>query len=104
MTHRSALPPRHSHAVRPAARRVVAVTLAGMSLSGAAQTSPAPLPRERVTVEAAFARVDTNHDGLLSREEAARLPAIADKFDSLDLDRDQRLSPQEFAVGLNAPV
>ena len=82
----------------------MAVTLAGMALSSAAQTSPAPVPRERVTVEAAFARVDTNHDGLLSREEAARLPAIADKFDSLDLDKDRHLSPDEFAVGFNAPV
>ena len=82
----------------------MAVTLAGMALSSAAQTSPAPVPRERVTVETAFARVDTNHDGLLSRAEAARLPAIADKFDSLDLDKDQHLSPEEFAVGFNAPV
>jgi Ca2+-binding EF-hand superfamily protein len=53
-------------------------------------------------VEAAFARADANGDGKLSKEEAARLPAISAKFAQLDKDKDGSLSPAEFAAGVTA--
>jgi Ca2+-binding EF-hand superfamily protein len=49
-------------------------------------------------VAAAFKRVDADGNGKLSKEEAARLPAIADKFDTLDKDKDGALSAEEFSA------
>ena len=45
--------------------------------------------------EVVFQRADANHDGKLSRDEAARIPAIAEKFDQLDMDKDGLLSLDE---------
>lgn len=45
---------------------------------------------------AAFDRADANGDGRLSREEAQRLPAVAERFDEFDTDGDHMLSRQEF--------
>jgi Ca2+-binding EF-hand superfamily protein len=53
--------------------------------------------------EAAFKRADANADGKLSKEEAARLPAIAAKFAELDADKDGSLSMTEFMAGYEAP-
>ncbi|MDO9359031.1 MAG: EF-hand domain-containing protein, partial [Polaromonas sp.] len=43
-----------------------------------------PIPSNRTTasdLEAAFQRADTNRDGKLSRQEAARFPAVEQRFD-----------------------
>lgn len=93
--------------IRQAARDVVAVTLASFTVAACAQPAspPAPPPSgERVTAEAAFARADTNGDLRLSRGEAARYPAIAQRFDEFDTDRDGLLTPDEFAKALKAPM
>lgn len=50
----------------------------------------------------AFLRADADRDGKLSKEEATRLPAIADKFTLLDRNGDGFLDPEEFAVGYEA--
>jgi EF hand len=85
----------------------LAAWLAGAALAAFAQTqAPAPdaSARERLAVEAAFNRADTNGDGKLSREEASQLPAIALKFDDLDKDKDGFLSMEEFSAVLNTPA
>ncbi len=51
-------------------------------------------------VRAAFVRADTNGDGLLSRDESARLPAVHERFNEIDTDHDQQLSPEEFYKGV----
>jgi hypothetical protein len=45
----------------------------------------------------AFKRADANGDGKLSKEEAMKMPGIADKFDALDVNGDGFLSLSEFA-------
>ena len=46
--------------------------------------------------DAAFTRADTNKDGKLSRQEAARLPAVEQRFDLIDTNKDQLVSREEF--------
>jgi len=58
-----------------------------------------PSARERMAMEAAFARADTNGDGRLSRAEAVHLPAIEARFDELDTNHDGFLSVEEFIIG-----
>jgi hypothetical protein len=44
----------------------------------------------------AFATLDTNKDGKISRQEALAAPDLYDAFDQLDLNHDGFLSPAEF--------
>lgn len=78
---------------------LVGSTLATVSLLSAAQLPKAP----SLSAESVFARADANHDGRLSKAEAARYPAFAEKFEQLDADRDGLLNLDEFTVGFNAP-
>ena len=48
----------------------------------------------------AFNRADADKNGKLSEKEAAQLPAIANRFQELDKDKDGALSPAEFEKGL----
>lgn len=50
-------------------------------------------------VEEAFERADANHDGQLSPQEAATLPAISQRFQALDTDHNGMLSREEFERG-----
>lgn len=52
--------------------------------------------------DAAFERADANHDGMLSPQEAALLPAIGNRFQALDKNKDQRLSREEFEAGVKS--
>ena len=52
-----------------------------------------PLPDER---NAAFERVDRNHDGWISRREAAGDKEIEKRFERFDANKDKLLSPEEF--------
>lgn len=54
--------------------------------------------QEPMKPEAAFQRADTNADGRLSKEEAARMPAIGAKFAELDKNKDGFLSLDEFSA------
>lgn len=77
----------------------------GLATAVMAQAAMAPATVEpsaigRVALEAAFTRADANGDGSLSREEAARVPALAARFDELDNNQDGALSLEEFAAGV----
>ena len=50
-------------------------------------------------MEVAFSRAGTNGDGKLSKEEAARMPAILATFEEIDGNKYGGLSMEEFAVG-----
>lgn len=48
----------------------------------------------------AFVRSDKNGDGKLSKEEAVSLPAIAQRFDQIDADKDGSISQAEYLAAL----
>lgn len=84
---------------------LLAALTMGAALNGRAQTSePASAPAVTVTsgaqINAAFERADVNHDGVLSRQEAARFPVIEQRFDQIDTNHDQAISREEFEVAL----
>jgi ABC-type transporter MlaC component len=87
------------------AQRIAAVTLASLALGAPALAqaqAAAPPAQQQATDKAAsdaFKRADANQDGKLSKEESARMPAIAAKFDELDKDKDGSLSMDEFMAG-----
>lgn len=71
----------------------------GMVQVQAPVSASAPHPSQDAAQQrasAAFERADANGDGRLSREEAQRLPAVAERFDEFDTDGDHMLSRQEF--------
>ncbi|HTP95074.1 MAG TPA: BON domain-containing protein [Burkholderiales bacterium] len=45
-----------------------------------------------------FAALDTDHDGYISREEARKWPNFERAFNETDINHDDRLDPEEFAV------
>ena len=87
----------------------VAASLAALALGASAQTAGATQAADNAqgaakadgaTVKAAFKRADANSDGKLSREEAAALPAVAEKFTQLDKDNDGQITADEFEAGV----
>jgi Ca2+-binding EF-hand superfamily protein len=86
---------------------ILPVVVAGAALTAFAQSQPAieqPVAaKDKALVESAFTKADANGDGKLTRDEVAKLPVIASKFDALDKDKDGVLSLEEFAVGFIAP-
>ncbi len=88
----------------------IAALAAALPLAALAQQAqpgqpaqPAQQPASS-TPEIAFMRADANGDGKLSKAEAARLPAVAAKFDALDKDKDGMLSMGEYMVAFEAPM
>lgn len=84
----------------------LAAACAGLATASLAEdkAQPAPDAKARMAAEAAFTKADVNGDGKLSKEEAAKLPAIAAKFDKLDADKDGSLTLAEFAAGYTAAM
>lgn len=55
---------------------------------------------ETVRYLEAFERADKDGDGKLNREEAENLPAIAQRFEQIDIDRDGSISKAEYLEAL----
>ncbi len=47
-----------------------------------------------------FKRADKNGDGKLSKEEAENMPAIAQRFEAIDADKDGAISENEYLAAL----
>lgn len=71
----------------------------GAPSTGPTQATPSGAGQARTAVDAVFERADTNRDGVLSRDEAQMLPAIAERFEALDTNRDGALSRDEVERG-----
>lgn len=48
--------------------------------------------------DARFDELDRDHDGFLTREEAAEAPELDTRFSELDVDNDGKLSREEYRV------
>lgn len=86
---------------------LAATLLAAVAFGLQAQTTADPgrpagsdAARALEALVAAFKRADANQDGRLTREEAARMPAVADRFDDYDKDRDGTLTLEEMKAVL----
>jgi hypothetical protein len=62
------------------------------------QTAP-KAPAQDSSPQALFVRIDTNSDGKVSKDEAARMPSVATRWAELDRNKDGSLSREEFVAG-----
>jgi hypothetical protein len=83
-----------------ASASLVALSL-GLGASAFAQDAK-PMAAPSEAAQAAFKRADANGDGKLTKEEAARMPGIAEKFDALDKEGKGFLTISEFAAVFDA--
>ena len=67
-------------------------------------TAPQPLghPHHRGMMMEKLRAADTNGDGLISRQEAAALPKLAQSFDAIDTNHDGQLSKDELKAYFKA--
>ncbi len=85
---------------------LVAAVAAALPLGALAQQAQPGQPAQPATStpEVAFMRADANSDGKLSKAEAAKMPALAAKFETLDKDKDGMLSMGEYMTAFDAPA
>lgn len=85
---------------------LLALLTLGSATAVRAQATPgASIPANRATpqdLEAAFQRADLNRDGKLTRQEAERFPAVAQRFEQIDSNRDSFISLDEFSRAANS--
>lgn len=87
-----------------AALVAVAQTPATPTPAATPKQAAAPSAKDKAGMEVAFSRADVNGDGKISKDEAARMPAISAKFEELDGNKDGGLSMEEFSTGYMAPA
>lgn len=85
--------------------RALLLSVVATSIVQAQQVPQEPPPADAPKVD--FAKVDEDRDGNISRQEAIPVADLHASFDVLDVDRNQALSPTEFArfsrAGSSAP-
>lgn len=81
------------------ARSVMLFATLTLGTAGATFAQGSSLPETPVSnseISAAFATADKDASGSLSREEAKSLPAVAEKFAQVDVNKDGAISMAEF--------
>ncbi len=84
---------------------IISVAALYMPMSYAQMTAPsqpasAASSSDTARYMEAFVRADKNGDGKLSKEEAESLPAIANRFEQIDTDKDGSISQAEYLAAL----
>ena len=47
-----------------------------------------------------FDKADANHDGMLAREEAEKIPISSNQFNNMDINQDGKVTRQEMAASI----
>ncbi len=71
--------------------------LAIVLAAGAAFAQQSPAPAATGTTSMDYSKLDTNGDGVISKDEAKGDPALSSQFSTLDADKDGKLSSSELA-------
>ena len=66
-------------------------------------TETAPNANQSVDVGAVFEKLNTSHDGKLTRQQAQAHPTVAANFDSVDTNHDGVISREEFMAAFQPP-
>lgn len=74
----------------------LAVSAGLTSAMALAQVAAPPAPQARPNMP--MLRMDANGDGMISKEEAAKFPRLAGKFDQIDTSKDGKLSADELTA------
>jgi len=83
--------------------KLLAGAIAGVFVSGAAFAQAATAPKDAnrmqqrsAKLEQRFKEADTNGDGVLTRDEAAKMPGLEKHFDRLDANKDGKITLDEM--------
>jgi EF hand len=79
---------------------VAALQIGAVYAQTPAPAAPAAPSADTARYLEAFDRADKNADGKLSKEEAENLPAIAQRFEQIDTDKDGAISKAEYLEAL----
>ncbi len=73
----------------------IALLAVGLAIACTAHLTFAQTPQPGAAKPARHAKVDTNGDGVIDRSEAAANPRMAGRFDTLDSNKDGRITADE---------
>ncbi|MEQ1514492.1 MAG: calcium-binding protein [Lysobacteraceae bacterium] len=73
----------------------IAMFALGLAIAGAATLTFAQARPPAAGKTAHHARLDANGDGVIDRSEAAKAPKFAERFDTLDINKDGRITAEE---------
>lgn len=72
--------------------------LQGLIIASALAVASAAVADDGANRKARVDQLDTNKDGLISRDEAAKAPRLSKAFDAIDSNKDGKLSREELAA------
>lgn len=75
--------------------KAIAMLVLGLAIAATATMTFAQTPAPGAEKSARHAKIDTNGDGVIDRSEAAAHPKMAERFDTLDANKDNLITADE---------